>query len=318
MKKLLLALKFFGVFGAFAIFANAQAEYDSLKLARINFDYGRYQTAIEIIESLFSKKLLSKNSALLEAWRMHGLSNFYLGRNPQARSSFLKLLCMDPDYELDPLVIPPAAIMDFDDVREKNAKLLEPIRQRKRNIEQEKILAEKRKKDLLDAEERNKKENETMVFIQRVEKHHYLTDFLPFGAPQMEQNRMREGVLLGVGQGIALATTLVTYERTKSFIGADYTIPSDKLSAAKKWRAANWIAFAVTGALYVIGVVDAIWHHQDETVTWVPMPSRSPSISSPSSQKSSSKSPNTQFYAAPTPLTTFTQQGAQFGITGRF
>jgi hypothetical protein len=63
-----------------------------------------------------------------EAWRIHGLALFFLGRYGGAEISFFEYLKLDVDGRLDPALVPPEAIVFFEDVRARNAAELRKYR----------------------------------------------------------------------------------------------------------------------------------------------------------------------------------------------
>lgn len=229
-----------------------------LRPARDRFDFGRYPEAIEIVEALAAQKVLTTEAELTEAWRIHGLSNLYLGQRALARASFEKLLALDPDYALDPLLVPPIAIELLEQVREEKEAFLTPIRERRRKLAAQKAEEQAARRASLARQP---------LLIQRVERHSFFTNFLPLGAAQLSQQRHQVGVLFAIGQSLAVAGTIFSWAQVDSKIEADGKVKPENLDSARAWRMANWALFGTTIALYLGGVIDAVAHHREESVT---------------------------------------------------
>ncbi len=238
-----------------------------LRPARERFDFGRYPEAIAAIEALTAQKVLTAENELTEAWRIHGLSHLYLGDHDAARASFERLLALNPDYALDPLLVPPVAVDLLEEVRADKAAFLAPIRERRR------LIAERRAREELEAmEARRATQTRQPLLIQRVERHSFFTNFLPLGAAQISQERHQVGVMFAIGQSLAVAGTIFTWVQFDSKVEADGKVRPENLDSARVWRVANWALFGTTLALYVGGVIDAVAHHREETVTEFEVP----------------------------------------------
>ena len=257
----------------------ARAEPEQLRLARGHLEGGRHDAALALVAELDRDKLLATEPDLVESWRIRGLAYLYRGGQgdaDQARAAFVALLSIDPDYALDPIFVTPLALAVFESVREEHAATLAGIRERRRGIAaQSKALAEEKRleaearQQLLDQEERSRKERTApgSFVLQRVDRHSFLTNFLPFGAPQLEQDRSQVGALLAIGQGLGIAGTVLTYSQVRSYVGQDGKVATDDLKAARGWRTANWIVFGATAALYLGGMLDAVLHYEEETIS---------------------------------------------------
>src|SRR5256712_14011529 len=67
-----------------------------------------------------------------EPYGLLGLSLFYQGRRGEAYSAFLEYLSINPDAELAPFYVPPAAISFFAQVKKEAEPRLAPLRAQKR------------------------------------------------------------------------------------------------------------------------------------------------------------------------------------------
>jgi tetratricopeptide (TPR) repeat protein len=294
-----------------AIPAAAPAEPEQLKNANEAFDHGKYEEAIRLIDEANDKKLLASEADLVDAWRIHGLAHFYLSHRDEARASFTRLLFIDPDYTLDPLLVPPGAIAELDDVRKEKEPKLASIRETRRAIAELKRKQEDERRKLLEDEERRRREKDAPpALLQRVERHSILTNFLPFGAAQIEQGRSQVGAMIAIGQALALTGTVVTYSQTQGYLGTDGKVDPNKVGAATKWRTANWITFGLSAAIYLGGVLDAVLHFQDETVSYIPI-NGAPPAKAPAPRPADAR-PTTNLFLSPTP------GGLAAGVSGRF
>lgn len=247
--------------------AAGAADPDLLRQARNNFDYGKYDEALRLIEELLEKKQLADGAELVEGFRIHGLSLFYLGRRGEARRSFVRLLSANPDFELDPMLVPPSAIEEFESVKRENGATLSELRLRRRAAAEEKRLEEAARRKLLDDDEKSRREPaqaSSLQIVARVEKHNFLTTLLPFGIAQFEQGRNGMGALFATAQGVTLFATILSYAQVQDRIEASGKVKQENLVVAQRWRAANWISFGLAVATYLGGATDAALHFQEE------------------------------------------------------
>jgi len=63
-----------------------------------------------------------------EAWRILGLALFFLDRHGESEGAFLEYMKLDVDAHLDPALVPPEAIVFFEDVRSRHAAELRQYR----------------------------------------------------------------------------------------------------------------------------------------------------------------------------------------------
>src|SRR5207244_10842671 len=96
------------------------------------FTYGAYPQASKLLSALVEVGRFESASLRAEAYRLLGLSLFYQGRKGEAYSAFLEFLFLDPDAQLDPFYVPPAAVSFFEQVKKEAEPKLAPIRAQKR------------------------------------------------------------------------------------------------------------------------------------------------------------------------------------------
>jgi tetratricopeptide (TPR) repeat protein len=247
--------------------AIAHGEPELLRQARNNFEFGKYEQAARLVEELLEKKQLSDGGELVEAFRIHGLSHFYLGRRSEARRSFVKALSANPDLELDPLLVPPSAIEEFEAVKRENETTLAELRLRRRAAAEEKRLENEARRKLLEGDELRRREPievRSMQIIERVEKHNLLSTLLPFGVAQFEQGRNTSGALFATIQGVTLFASVLSYAQVQDRIESTGKVKKENLAIAQRWRAANWVSFGLAALTYVGGVTEAAFHFREE------------------------------------------------------
>jgi hypothetical protein len=79
---------------------------------------GDHATAARLAERVVGATALAERT---EALRVLGLSRFFLGQRAAAEGAFVELLVLDADAHLDPALVPPEAIVFFEDVRARRA-----------------------------------------------------------------------------------------------------------------------------------------------------------------------------------------------------
>jgi tetratricopeptide (TPR) repeat protein len=269
--------------------ASAQVVPDrELETVKFIFNAGNYQLALQRARDAMGLANFSE-SQRVELHKYAGLSAFNLGEARAAEQHFLQLLRINPDYVLDPFAVPPPAIKLFEETKKKNADALNMIRQqiaiRDEQVRRETAESDRRR-GLEDAERKRLEELSRNVQVKIVEKRSLLPNFVPFGVGQFLQGRNDWGVVFAVVEAVLGATSLIAYiaietmfEPTKITIpnvlgvDGDYTfwvrqIPARRAGEHQVWQAvklSSGIAFYVVAA---VGIVDAIWHHKGEVVTY--------------------------------------------------
>jgi hypothetical protein len=106
---------------------------DNLGAASSALMDGEYQRAADIAGNVVQRSVGTPD--LAEAYRVYGLALFFLERRTEAEAALLEYLKLDADASLDPTLVPPEAIVFFEDVRARHAadlRLLRPKPKRKR------------------------------------------------------------------------------------------------------------------------------------------------------------------------------------------
>ena len=318
--------------------ARAQTPADSdLKRAKDRYEYGDYADAAKLLRHLVDDGRLTSDGQLVEAYRLLGLSYFYESKHEEARSAFVRLLSIEPDYHLDPFFNPPKVVEFFDQVKADNEALLAPIRAQKAKVEKERRRQEQAQQHLLEEEARRReslaRQQQTATPPKIMEKvvadHPYLLNWLPFGVGQFQNGQPYKGGLLAgaetltglasiigfvVVSGLRTCTTLPVPKgdlgdptQTETQCG----IPADSVSLARTMDRVKWIAGGAFWGLVVYGIVDAHLHYQHTVVlSQQPIDAPAPPAGTGEEKKAGAQAPPTSALAPSLDLLPF------FGPTG--
>ncbi len=186
------------------VLALATPEAD-VKRARDRYEFGAYADAAGAARDVLARNPSLPDPVAIEAWRILGLAEYQLGDRPAARQAFIHLLSIDPDQVLDPFLVPPPIVEFFDKVRADAEPELAPLRERKRQLqEQERLAEEARRRLLLEEQARSGPPSKVVV----VEEHVYLLNFLPFGVGQFQNGDTTKGIIIAVSQVVFGAINL--------------------------------------------------------------------------------------------------------------
>lgn len=178
------------------VLALATPEAD-VKRARDRYEFGAYADAAAAARGLLAHDQPLPDPVALEAWRILGLAEYQLGNVPAARDAFIHVLSIDPDQTLDPFLVPPPIVEFFDKVRADAEPELAPLRERKRQLQEQERLAEEARRRLL-AEEQIRSGPPSKVVV--VQEHIYMLNFLPFGVGQFQNGDTTKGIIIAVSQ----------------------------------------------------------------------------------------------------------------------
>jgi len=240
----------------------AHAESDLLKNARNTFEYGNYDESLRIAETLLASHQLSAERDLVEAYRIAGLSDFYLNRPEAARRHFVALLSVDPDYGMDPFLVPPPAVAFFDGVKRDNESLLTPIRERRKALAEQERLADEARRKLIEENLMRQLEPERPVLVQTVEVHTFATNFVPFGAGQFQENRPVMGSIFAGTQVIGLATAIGSFAKIESLRDEHGYYAQADIGTVNNLVTAKWMGVGLLSASVILGIADSLWHYE--------------------------------------------------------
>ena len=98
-----------------------------LRDASAALEAGEHQRAADLARGVLANSDVPAPDRA-EAYRLFGLASFFLERFPDAEEAFLAYLKIEVDGRLDPAVVPPEAIVFFEDVRARHAAELRKYR----------------------------------------------------------------------------------------------------------------------------------------------------------------------------------------------
>jgi hypothetical protein len=168
-----------------------------LKRAKDRFEFGAYADAAGTLRQLLAGSPDLTQQEAIDAYRMLGIAEYQLGDKLGARAAFVHLLSVEPDYTLDPFLVPPPIVEFFDAVKKENEPALAPLRERRRELAEQQQLADEAKRRLL-AEEQLR--TGAPGKIVRVEERVYLFNWLPLGAGQFQNGERAKGTAIAAGQ----------------------------------------------------------------------------------------------------------------------
>lgn len=168
-----------------------------LKRAKDRYEFGAWADAAGAVRQVFAQYPDLPEAQAVEAWRILGLAEYQLGDQSAARDAFIQLLSVNPDYALDPFLVPPNIVDFFDRVKREAEPQLQPLRERKKQLREQERLAEEARRKLLAEEAARSGPPAKLVIVQeRV----YAINFLPFGAGQFQNGDLTKGTIIAVAQ----------------------------------------------------------------------------------------------------------------------
>lgn len=168
-----------------------------LKRAKDRFEFGAYAEAAGTLRRLLGGASNLSDAEAVDAHRMLGIAEYQLGDKLAARAAFVNLLSYEPDYALDPFLVPPPIVEFFDAVKKEHEPALAPLRERRRELLEQQRLADEAKRRLL-AEEQVR--TGPPGKIVKVEERVYLFNWMPLGAGQFQNGDRAKGAAIAAGQ----------------------------------------------------------------------------------------------------------------------
>ena len=243
--------------------------------ARGRYDRHDYARAIDAFRKLVGSDPPRIANALLvlESRKYYAASLLFIGAKEEARAQFRLLLSQEPDYALDPLAFPTEVVALFEEVkiglRRDRESQREAEQLRQREAEREAHTAEQLRRHNL-ARLRALAEREEV----RTENSRWIAS-VPFGVGQFQNGHRRLGVALATAQGLAAATSIVSYIGHQSVRNSNPTTRDESEQAeanGKIWFATNIASFTTWAVLALAGIVDAHARFVPGRVTIVPRP----------------------------------------------
>jgi hypothetical protein len=249
------------------LLALALAAPPELKRAKDRFDFGAYADAAGTLRQLLARSPQLTPPEAVEAYRILGISEYQLGDKRAARAAFVNLLSFDPDYALDPFLVPPPIVEFFDAVKKEHEPALAPLRERRRELAEQQRLAEEAKRRLL-AEEQLRAGPPSKIV--RVEQRVYLFNWLPLGAGQFQNGDRAKGAAIAAGQlvlGLVNIAAIVAHnqiadDRTRTCISGEPGCSRPPYSDSDRTlltriEAVKYVSAGLFWSLYAYGVWDA-------------------------------------------------------------
>ncbi len=240
----LAALLFFAALTAPApALADVASELDALKQ---DYRYSRFDAVLEGAERLLDSGRLS--DAQREQVHLYaGAAAFSAQDTRAATRHFTGLLRANPGMRLDPFLFPPSMVAFVDDLRARLGPELSVLE------------LERRLK--ADAAKASAQPPELPVLFH----------FLPFGIPQLQQQRTAFGIAFAVSEAVAVTLSVVSYG---SYYGAmsrrrtevngvavtEWGFAERLQGAAQMWRTLNLVSTVGFYALWALGITDALVH----------------------------------------------------------
>jgi hypothetical protein len=232
----------------------------ALEQGRVAYERGNYNEAVDVIHPLLYPSIeLRSEESVVEAHRLLALSYFFMTKTGQAEEEASSLLALRPNYELDPIVDPPAAVSFFETVKKRQDERLREIRERQRE-EDERARKEKERKE---KEAHAKAER---VYVARVvENRTRAIGFIPFGVGQFYNGHVGSGVAFAVTEfllGACWASTTLAIDQLwpkHQITSADV----DKANALLGVQVASGAAF---WGVVITGIIEAQVRFRPERV----------------------------------------------------
>ena len=266
-----------------------------LQDASRSYARGRYKRVIKRVRPLLYPTIkLSDQAQVIAAHRLLALSYMFLKDKVQAEKHFLAMLSLRPQYELDPVVDPVAAVELFDEVKRRNAERIRAILDRERKEQERKRKEEARRK----AEAERKRAAALLARPRHervIEKRHYWINWVPFGAGQFQNGHRKKGfTMLGLQAGLgAVSLGLHLALRFGPFTN-DKTgkVPNEKWNTVQGLQYAQIATGAACIGLMIYGVVDALIYYEPDRVIIRQIKQTTPAKKKPSKK-------NTSWFIAP-------------------
>jgi hypothetical protein len=223
------------------------------------FDYGDCNGTLETLSPLSVPGQLQDEREQLDVHRMLGVCDALNDKPKDAEHEFDSLLSIDPRFNLDPFLTPPAAIEIFDRQKESMKAKLDEI-QRAR-----------------DRAKQHADEMQGGVLLERttvVRDEPLAVSFMPFGLAQAANGETGKAIAVGVVQGVTLASTVVTFWASMAILGQQVnpTQKGDAGTAAAQSEAYSALVYTEVGSAmafvlaYGYGAGDALWNREDRAV----------------------------------------------------
>jgi tetratricopeptide (TPR) repeat protein len=246
---------------------------DAMNHARVTFEYGDYPQASKLLAALVEAGRFDSLAMRAEAYRLLGLALFYQGRKGEAYKAFLEYLYIEPDAELDPFYVPPAAVAFFAQVKKEAEPRLAPLREQKRAEQeaQKRIAAE-------EAERRRERERElerkrlseiSPSIERRVIEHEFWVAMMPFGIGQFQNGDRKLGAFFATsmlisGAASAGSALLIEQMRDPNTGRFNNQAGSTQYRTAQRLDIVKWVGAGMFYALWAASAIHAAINYKPE------------------------------------------------------
>jgi hypothetical protein len=221
---------------------------------------------VQQINAWLAKNPKPDETDAVEAYRLLGLSHVQLNDKAKARQAFEQLLKNNPEYALDPFLVPPHIVELFDKVKQDLEPQLKPIREERRRQADTRRLDEEARKRLL--------AQPSPIRTVRVQERIYLFNWMPFGAGQFQNGHKGKGSAIAIGQAVLGITNVSAIAFHNQLVGQIAVDPNRRCPVRRSGcerppytdadrRLLNavsitkYVSAGLFWGLYAYGVVDA-------------------------------------------------------------
>ena len=237
----------------------AADELSDFEAARRSYDRQSYSKAARGFESLVGGAVPRARNPVVrsEARKYLGATYLFLGKEPEAREQFRRLLEEDPDYDIDPVAFPEAVVNTFQEVKAD----VDVQRARQEAVEKARLEQERAGEiEELIAQQQRIAALEELASTEVIEKKNSRwIAALPFGIGQFQNENRKLGIMFAVTESVFLAASIATFVGHNSL--RDENPSPDELDRAQRveraLRIGNWVSVGGLLSFYLAGVIEA-------------------------------------------------------------
>jgi tetratricopeptide (TPR) repeat protein len=225
--------------------AAAQTPFQELEQARAEFRASNFTAAIPLLKDLvYPQPRLARPDDLLEVHLMLGACQYETGGLDGAHDEFVKALAIQPDVTLDTLFYSTGAVRLFDETKaEYTARAKAEQAQR-------------------EAEQKLEETRQRLANLVVYEVHPYALNFAPFGLGQFGNHERRRGILFAAAEGTTFAASVGIWAYLVKVYGYNGRVPLADAANVRREQQIEVGTGAVFIGVYVLGVIDAIYHYK--------------------------------------------------------
>ncbi len=211
-------------------------------VAENTYQYGDYPRVVRLLTPLVEPDiLLVAAKDLADAYEMLGLSHFFLGQKAEAKTYFERLIQFRPDHELNPIVVPPEAVVFYEELREQ---LADEIKRRREELRRQQ-----------EAEDARRRRDSLVVYERRLNSRFVAS--MPFGIGQFQNDQAGLGAVFLGTELLASGLSVGFYLAVQDLRDADGSFPRSDVTRAKSLYQAQLISGGIAVALIIAGIVQA-------------------------------------------------------------